>query len=153
MSTQRFKIIFIKSFNRTLIWLSYTLISSAAFFVYNTHSIHVMTLLSFTMSSFLLSIILLLFFSSFLRYSLISIKSSLIWCQLAYYSNSWCSFPPLFDFLSERYTSYIYFACILLSPYLLIIEFSWSYRPSLLNNLLIYFRRFTLHILVLFTVI
>ena len=132
LSTLRFRTAFIKFFNRASIWLSYALIPSAAFFVHDTCGMHVMTLLSFLMSSPPLLIILLLFFFSFLRPSLISIKSSLIWCQLAYYSDPWCSSPPLFKSLSGRQASCTQFACILPSPYLLTMVFSWSYRPSLL---------------------
>ena len=147
LSAQRFRVTFIKSFNRALIQLSYALIPSAAFFTHDTYGTHVMTLLSFMMSSSSLLITLLLFFFSSLRPSLISIKSSLIWCQLTYYSDPQCSSPPLFSSSSERHASHMWFTCILLSFYLLAIEFSWSYRSSLLNNLLICFRRFTLHML------
>ena len=148
LSTQKFRVTFIKFFNRALIWLSYALTSSAALFMHNMYDMHIMTLLSFIMSSSLLLIILLLFSSSFLRPFLISIKSSLIWCQLIYYSDPQCSSPSLFSSSSGRHTSCIWFTCILLLSHLLAIRISWPYRPSLLNNLLICFRRFTLYIFV-----
>ena len=78
LSAQGFRVAFIKSFNRASIRSSYASTSSAAFFVHNMHGIHAMTLLSFVMSFPPLLITLLLFFFSFLRPSLISIKSSLI---------------------------------------------------------------------------
>ena len=146
LSTQRFRITFVKSFNRALIQLSHALTPSAAFFIHDMCGTHAMILLSFIMSSSSLLITLLLLFFSFLRPSVISIKSSLIWCQLTYYSGSWCSSPPLFDSLSGGHALCMWFICILPLSCLLAIRFSRSYRPSLLNNLLICFRRFTLHI-------
>ena len=69
---------FIEFFSRALIQLSCALIPSAAFFAYDMYDTRAMTLLSFVMSSPPLLITLLLFSSSSLRLSLISIKSSLI---------------------------------------------------------------------------